>query len=188
MGYRRSSFGITQENYFFSITINIMEKGDLSDTEQEVKIETPETVLLPKPKRKMTLTEEERKRRGDNLRTIVAKRKAQNDQINEEVKEDVKAVKTEASKKIKKIKKEKMLEVQYPELDSDSDSDDSDYKPLSSKKKRKSKQPIIIIKNYTGEGKKQHKEYDVTEQVTKLQEQFKQPELEPVRKMMGYFV
>ena len=160
-----------------------MEKNDLSDTE-EATPEIVETVPLPKPKRKITLSEEERKRRGDNLRNIVAKRKAQNDQINQEVKEDVIAVKTQAIKKIKKIKKEKMLEVQYP--DSDSDSDSSVELPSKNKKKGKSNQPIIIIKNYHHDKKKG---YDASEQISKLQEMYK-PEPEPVPQQvrLGYFV
>jgi hypothetical protein len=162
-----------------------MEKNDISDNE-EATPEIVETVPLPKPKRKITLSEEERKRRGDNLRNIVAKRKAQNDKINEEVKEDVIAVKTQAIKKIKRIKKDKMLEVQYPESDSDSD---SSVELPSSKKKRKSKanQPIIIIKNYHNDKKK---EYDATENIAKLKEMYK-PEPEPIpqiRQTLGYFV
>lgn len=163
-----------------------MEKGDLSETEQEIKTEIPETVSLPKPKRKITLSDEERKRRGENLRSIIAKRKAQNDQINQEVKEDVKAVKTEAIKKIKKIKKEKMLEVQYPEIDSDSDSDDSDYKPSSSKKKRKNKSQTIVIKNYYTNPHK--KEVDVIENVVKPQEIYKPEPIVQQAKTIGYFV
>jgi hypothetical protein len=162
-----------------------MEKNDISDNE-EATPEIVETVPLPKSKRKITLTEEERKRRGDNLRNIVAKRKAQNDQINQEVKEDVIAVKTQAIKKIKKIKKEKMLEVQYP--DSDSDSDSSVELP-SSKKKRKAKsnQPIIIIKNYHHDKKK---EYDASEHIAKLRDIYKEPEpvVEQPRIALGYFV
>lgn len=160
-----------------------MEKNDISDNE-EATPEIVETVPLPKSKRKITLSEEERKRRGDNLRNIVAKRKAQNDQINQEVKEDVIAVKTQAIKKIKKIKKEKMLEVQYP--DSDSDSDSSVELPSKKKKKGKSNQPIIIIKNYHHDKKKG---YDASEQISKLQEMYK-PEPEPVPQQvrLGYFV
>jgi len=161
-----------------------MEKNDLSDNE-EVVPEIVETVPLPKLKRKITLSEEERKRRGDNLRTIVAKRKAQNDQINQEVKEDVIAVKTQAIKKIKKIKKEKMLEVQYPEVDSDSDS--SVELPSSKKRKSKSNQPIIIIKNYHHDKKKG---YDASEDIAKLKDIYK-PDPEPVAQpkiSLGYFV
>jgi hypothetical protein len=162
-----------------------MEKNSVdSDTEEQTP-EIVEEVPLPKQKRKITLSEEERKRRGDNLRNIVAKRKAQNDQINQEVKQDVIAVKTQAIKKIKKIKKEKMLEVQYPESDSDSDS--SVELSSSKKKKKKSNQPIIIIKNYTHD---KRKGYDASEQVTKLQEMYK-PEPEPIPQApvrLGYFV
>jgi hypothetical protein len=161
-----------------------MEKNDISDNE-EATPEIVETVPLPKSKRKITLTEEERKRRGDNLRNIVAKRKAQNDQINQEVKEDVIAVKTQAIKKIKKIKKEKMLEVQYPDSDSDSDSS-VELSSSKKKKKGKSNQPIIIIKNYHHDKKKG---YDASEQVKTIQEMYK-PEPEPVPQQvrLGYFV
>ena len=161
-----------------------MEKNDISDNE-EATPEIVEAVPLPKSKRKITLTEEERKRRGDNLRNIVAKRKAQNDQINQEVKEDVIAVKTQAIKKIKKIKKEKMLEVQYPDSDSDSDSS-VELSSSKKKKKGKSNQPIIIIKNYHHDKKKG---YDASEQVKTIQEMYK-PEPEPVVQQvrLGYFV
>jgi hypothetical protein len=162
-----------------------MEKNDISDSE-DVTPEIVETVPLPKPKRKITLSEEERKRRGDNLRNIVAKRKAENDKVNEVVKEDIMAVKKQTIKKISKLKMEKALALAHP--DSDSDSDSSVELP-SSKKKRKSKanQPIIIIKNYHHDKKK---EYDASENVAKLQEMYK-PEPEPVpqiRQTLGYFV
>jgi hypothetical protein len=57
------------------------------------------------------------------------------------------------------------------------------------KKKRKNKQPTIIIKNYTLPSR-EHKQHDSSEYIAKLQEQFKQPEqvIEPVRKTIGYFV
>ena len=162
-----------------------MEKGDIDSETEQVTPEVVESISLPKPKRKITLSEEERKRRGDNLRSIVAKRKAQNDQINQEVKEDVIAVKTQAIKKIKKIKKEKMLEVQYPDSDSDSDSS-VELSSSKKKKKGKSNQPIIIIKNYHHDKKKG---YDASEQVKTIQEMYK-PEPEPVVQQvrLGYFV
>ena len=161
-----------------------MEKNDISDNE-EISPEIVESVPLPKPKRKITLSEEERKRRGDNLRNIVAKRKAENDKVNEVVKEDVMAVKKQTIKKISKLKMEKALALAHPESDSDSD---SSVELPSSKKKRKSKanQPIIIIKNYHHDKKK---EYDATENIAKLQEMYK-PEPEPVPQQvrLGYFV
>ena len=161
-----------------------MEKNDISDNE-EISPEIVETVPLPKPKRKITLSEEERKRRGDNLRNIVAKRKAENDKVNEVVKEDVMAVKKQTIKKISKLKMEKALALAHPESDSDSD---SSVELPSSKKKRKSKanQPIIIIKNYHHDKKK---EYDATENIAKLKEVFREPSPPPPQPVrLGYFV
>lgn len=162
-----------------------MEKNDISDNE-EATPEIVETVPLPKPKRKITLSEEERKRRGDNLRNIVAKRKAENDKVNEVIADDVKIVKKQATEKVRRLKKEKALQIAHPESDSDSD---SSVELPSSKKKRKNKsnQPIIIIKNYHHDKKKG---YDAEEQVSKLQEIYK-PEPEPIaqpRQTLGYFV
>jgi hypothetical protein len=161
-----------------------MEKNDISDNE-EISPEIVETVPLPKPKRKITLSEEERKRRGDNLRNIVAKRKAENDKVNEVVKEDVMAVKKQTIKKISKLKMEKALALAHPESDSDSD---SSVELPSSKKKRKSKanQPIIIIKNYHHDKKK---EYDASENIAKLKEVFREPSPPPPQPVrLGYFV
>jgi hypothetical protein len=162
-----------------------MEKNDVSDSE-EVTPEVVESIPLPKPRRKITLTEEERKRRGDNLRNIVAKRKAENDKVNEVVKDEVIAVKKQTSKKIAKLKAEKALQLAHP--DSDSDSDSSVELP-SSKKKRKSKanQPIIIIKNYHHDKKK---EYDASEQIAKLKDIYREPEpvVEQPKIRLGYFV
>jgi hypothetical protein len=165
-----------------------MEKGDLSETEEVKPEPVIETIPAVKPKRKITLSEEERKRRGDNLRTIVAKRKAQNDQINQEVKEDVIAVKTQAIKKIKKIKKEKMLQVQYP--DSDSDSDSSVELPSSKKNsKKKNKNPTIIIKNYTLPQREHKNEFDASEHIAKLRDIYREPEpVAQTRQTLGYFV
>jgi hypothetical protein len=161
-----------------------MEKNDISDNE-EISPEIVESVSLPKPKRKITLSEEERKRRGDNLRNIVAKRKAENDKVNAVVKEDVMAVKKQTIKKISKLKMEKALALAHPESDSDSD---SSVELPSSKKKRKSKanQPIIIIKNYHHDKKK---EYDATENIAKLKEVFREPSPPPPQPVrLGYFV
>lgn len=161
-----------------------MEKNDISDNE-EVTPEIVETVPLPKPKRKITLSEEERKRRGDNLRNIVAKKKAENDKVNAIVKDEVIAVKKQTIKKISKLKMEKALAIAHPE--SDSDSSDDEIFTSSKKKKGKSNQPIIIIKNYHHDKKKG---YDAEEQVSKLQNVFREPspppQPQPVR--LGYFV
>lgn len=165
-----------------------MEKDDLSDTE-EVEQVIQQDKPLPKPKRKLQLSEEERKRRGDNLRSIVAKRKAENDKVNEIIKKDVDEVKhevklkayKEVKKRVGKIKAEKLSQ---PESDSDSD---SSVELSSSKKKRKnSKQPIIIIKNYTSD-KKQYKE-----PVAPIAEEFYKSQSEPIIQAppvrLGYFV
>ena len=163
-----------------------MEKGDIDSETEQVTPEVVESVSLPKPKRKITLSDEERKRRGDNLRAIIAKKKAENDKVNAVVKDEVIAVKKQTSKKIAKLKAEKALAMAHP--DSDSDSDSSVELP-SSKKKRKSKanQPIIIIKNYHHDKKK---EYDASENIAKLKEVFREPspppQPQPVR--IGYFV
>jgi hypothetical protein len=167
-----------------------MEKNDLSDPETEqVKPEVVESMPEVKPKRKLNLSDAERAKRAENMKKVALARIEKSRAVNAQVADQVKEIHKQAIQKGKAIRMKKAIEIQHPEIDSDSDdSDDSDYKPLSSKKKRKSKQPIIIIKNYTGEGKKQHKEFDAVEQVTKLQEQFKQPEPEPIRKTIGYFV
>lgn len=163
-----------------------MEKGDIDSETEQVIPEIVESASLPKPKRKITLSDEERKRRGDNLRAIIAKKKAENDKVNAVVKDEVIAVKKQTSKKIAKLKAEKALAMAHP--DSDSDSDSSVELP-SSKKKRKSKanQPIIIIKNYHHDKKK---EYDASENIAKLKEVFREPspppQPQPVR--IGYFV
>jgi hypothetical protein len=165
-----------------------MEKDDLSETEEAGQVIQQDTPL-PKQKRKLQLSEEERKRRGDNLRNIVAKRKAENDKVNQIIKKDVDEVKhevklkayKEVKKRVGKIKAEKLNE---PETDSDSDSDDEII--TSSKKKRKNKNPTIIIKNYTlpSEPKRQYKEpIAEPEQVYKPEPIIQQP---PVR--LGYFV
>ena len=86
---------------------------------------------------------------------------------------------------LKKIKKEKMLEVQYP--DSDSDSDSSVELP-SSKKKKKSKNPTIIIKNYTLPQRERKNEFDASEQIAKLKDIYKEPEPVPQQVRLGYFV
>ena len=165
-----------------------MEKGDIdSETEQAIP-EVVETVPLPKPKRKITLSEEERKRRGDNLRAIIAKKKAENDKVNAVVKEEVIAVKKQSSKKIAKLKMEKALALAHPDSDSDSDSDDEIFTSSKKKKKGKSNQPIIIIKNYTSDKKKG---FDANENIAKLKEVFREPEPESVsqpRVTLGYFV
>lgn len=161
-----------------------MEKNDVSDSE-EVTPEVVESIPLPKPKRKITLTEEERKRRGDNLRNIVAKRKAENDKVNEVVKDEVIAVKKQTSKKIAKLKAEKALAMAHP--DSDSDSDSSVELPSSKKKKGKNQNPTIIVKNYYTNPNK--KEFDATENVAKLQNVFREPSPPPQpRVTLGYFV
>lgn len=164
-----------------------MEKNDLSDNEEQVSVdEVVEVAPLPKPKRKITLTEEERKRRGDNLRSIVAKRKADNEKVNAVVKDDVIAVKKQSTKKISKMKLEKKLEMLHADSDSDSD---SSVELSSSKKKRRNKQPTIIIKNYTLPSR-EHKSFDAEETVKKIKEVYKEeePVIEPVRRTIGYFV
>lgn len=168
-----------------------MEKGDI-DSDVEGQEVVAETTPLPKPKRKLQLSEEERKRRGDNLRNIVAKRKAENDKINEVIKKDVDEVKhevklkayKEVKKRVSKIKQEKLNE---PEVDSDdTDSDDSDYKPSKKKGKNKSKQPIIIIKNYTSD-KKQYKE-PVAPPAHEIYKSQSEPVMEQRQVRLGYFV
>jgi hypothetical protein len=161
-----------------------MEKDDISDSE-EVVPQIVETVSLPKPKRKITLSEEERKRRGDNLRNIVAKRKAENDKVNEIIVEDVKAIKKQAIEKVRRLKKEKA--VTLSKVDTDSDSDSSIELPLS-KKKRKNKGQTIVIKNYYTNPNK--KEYDASENVAKLQEIYKSQSepIIPQQVRLGYFV
>jgi hypothetical protein len=159
-----------------------MEKDDLSDTEQVIQ-------QVPKPKRKLELSEQERKRRGDNLRSIVAKRKAENDKVNEIIKKDVDEVKhevklkayKEVKKRVGKIKAEKLSQAE-----SDSDSDSSAELSSSKKKRKNSKQPIIIIKNYTSD-KKQYKE-----PVAPIAQEFYKSESEPIIQAppvrLGYFV
>jgi hypothetical protein len=164
-----------------------MEKNDISDTEEAIP-EIVEEVPLPKPKRKITLSEEERKRRGDNLRNIVAKRKAENDKVNEVIVEDVKAIKKQATEKVRRLKKEKALTLSR--ADSDSDSDSSIELPLS-KKKRKSKQPTIIIKNYTLPNRDTKPDFDASKHIEELQKMYKsqsEPVIEQPRRTIGYFV
>lgn len=161
-----------------------MEKNDISDNE-EVTSEIVETVPLPKQKRKITLSEEERKRRGDNLRNIVAKKKAENDKVNAVVKDEVIAVKKQSSKKIAKIKMQKALALAHPDSDSDESSDDEIF-TSSKKRKNKNKNPTIIVKNYYTNPNK--KEFDATEQVKTLQETFREPSPPPQPVRLGYFV
>jgi hypothetical protein len=159
-----------------------MEKDDLSDTEQVIQ-------QVPKPKRKLELSEQERKRRGDNLRSIVAKRKAENDKVNEIIKKDVDEVKhevklkayKEVKKRVGKIKAEKLSQAE-----SDSDSDSSAELSSSKKKRKNSKQPIIIIKNYTSD-KKQYKEpvAPIAQEFYKFESE---PIIQPAPVRLGYFV
>jgi Ni,Fe-hydrogenase I large subunit len=168
-----------------------MEKNGVDSDIEEPRPETEqivETVPLPKPKRKITLSEEERKRRGDNLRNIVARRKAENDKVNEVIVEDVKAIKKQATEKVRRLKKEKAIALSH--ADSDSDSDSSVELP-SSKKKRKSKQPTIIIKNYTLPSREHKSEFDASKHIEELQKVYKsqsEPVIEPPRRTLGYFV
>jgi hypothetical protein len=156
-----------------------MEKDDLSDTEQVIQ-------QVQKPKRKLELSEQERKRRGDNLRNIVAKRKAENDKVNEIIKKDVDEVKhevklkayKEVKKRVGKIKAEKLSQAE-----SDSDSDSSAELSSSKKKRKNSKQPIIIIKNYTSD-KKQYKE-PVAQEFYKFENE---PVIQAAPVRLGYFV
>lgn len=164
-----------------------MEKGDIDSETEHVIPEIVEAVPLPKQKRKITLSEEERKRRGDNLRNIVAKKKAENDKVNAVVKDEVIAVKKQSSKKIAKIKMEKALALAHPESDSDSDSSDDEIFTSSKKKrKNKNKNPTIIVKNYYTNPNK--KEFDASEQVKTLQETFREPSPPPQPVRLGYFV
>ena len=88
------------------------------------------------------------------MRKVALARIEKSRAVNAEVADKVKAIHKEAIQKGKKIRMKKAIEIQHPEIDSDdSDSDDSDYKPSKKKGKNKSKQPIIIIKNYTSDKK-----------------------------------
>ena len=162
-------------------------------TVAKVNVEEQKVDSIPavKTKRKITLSEDERKRRGDNLRAVVAKRKAENDKVNAVIADDVKAVKTQAIQKVRKLKKEKALQIAYPESDSDSD---SSVELPSSKKKRKNKAQTIVIKNYYTNPNSNKKEFDATEHVAKLQsfgapERFPSPPaVAPHQRCIGYFV
>ena len=164
-----------------------MEKNDPSDNEQEqVNNEIIETIPAVKPKRKLNLTDEERAKRAENMRKVALARIEKSRAVNAEVADKVKAIHKEAIQKGKKIRMKKAIEIQHPEIDSDdSDSDDSDYKPSKKKGKNKSKQPIIIIKNYTSD-KKQYKE-----PVAPPPHEIYKSQLEPVipqQIRLGYFV
>jgi dGTP triphosphohydrolase len=172
-----------------------MEKNSIdSDSETPVlNVEEQKVESIPavKTKRKITLSEDERKRRGDNLRAVVAKRKAENDKVNAVIADDVKAVKTQAIQKVRKLKKEKALQIAYPESDSDSD---SSVELPSSKKKRKNKAQTIVIKNYYTNPNSNKKEFDASENIAKLQpfgapERFPSPPaVAPQQRCIGYFV
>ena len=165
-----------------------MEKGDIDSETEQATPEIVETVPLPKPKRKITLSEEERKRRADNLRSIIAKKKAENDKVNAVVKDEVIAVKKQTSKKIAKLKMEKALAMAHPESDTDGESSDDEIFTSSKKRKNKNKNPTIIIKNYTLPQREHKNDFDSKEEIQKMYKSQSEPVIEPVRRTIGYFV
>lgn len=163
-----------------------MEKNDLSDTEQEVEVK-PEVESIPavKPKRKLNLTDEQRATRAENMRKVALARIEKSRAVNAEVAETVKAIHKKAVQTGKKIRMKKALEIQHPDSDSDESSDDEIF-TSSKKKKGKNNQPIIVIKNYSGEPKKKYKDVEAPspEQIYKSQPE---PVIQaPLR--LGYFV
>jgi hypothetical protein len=160
-----------------------MEKDDPSDNEQENEVvPEPETISAVKPKRKVNLTDEERAKRSERMRKVALARIQKSRAVNAQVADKVKAIHKEAVQKGKAVRMKKALEIQHPDSDSDSD---SSVELVSSKKKRKNSQPVIIIKNYSSEPKKKYKDAEAP-----IQEQIYKPEpiVEQPRVKLGYFV
>jgi hypothetical protein len=164
-----------------------MEKDSVDSDVEQPTPEIVETVPDVKPKRKLNLTDEQRAKRAENMRKVAMARIEKSRAVNAEVADKVKAIHKEAVQKGKKIRMKKAIEIQHQNLDSDSDSSDDEIVTSSKKKKSKSNQPIIIIKNYHNDKKKNG--HDASEQVSKLQETFREPSPPPQAPVrLGYFV
>lgn len=121
-------------------------------SELEIEEGTPKVEEQPKKqKRKINISDEERKKRSDRMKQLAKKRT----EVAEEKKSKIKEVKIEVKDEAKKIIEKKVRKIKQPPViqpESSDDSDSEDETIILGKQKRKyirKTQPNIIIKNYT---------------------------------------